>query len=95
MPRRNDGAENARRIGYVLTHYPKLSQTFIAGEIAELRTHGIDVVPFALNAPDSSDLRTPRAQQEQRRTFYVKGSGVAAMVRRSLAAPISVSNCPT
>ena len=93
MPRRNDGAENARRIGYVLTHYPKLSQTFIAGEIAELRTHGIDVVPFALNAPDSSDLRTPRAQQEQRRTFYVKGAGVAAMVRAGASVFLRSRGC--
>ena len=68
-----------RRIGYVVTHYPKLSQTFIAGEIAELGTHGIDVVPFSLNEPDASDVGTDEGADEQRRTVYIKPSGPVAI----------------
>lgn len=72
-------ATDTRRLGYVVTHYPKLSQTFVANEIRELRAHGIDVVPFSLNEPDDSDLRTDEARAEERRTVYIKSAGAAAI----------------
>jgi glycosyltransferase involved in cell wall biosynthesis len=77
-------ASAARRLGYVVTHYPKLSQTFVANEIAELRRHGIDVVPFSLNPPDDSDLRTDAACREQQRTFYIKAAGPVPMLLAGL-----------
>jgi glycosyltransferase involved in cell wall biosynthesis len=77
-------AATSRPLGYVVTHYPKLSQTFVANEIAELRRHGIDVVPFSLNAPDESDLRTDAARHEQQRTFYIKAAGPVPMLRAAL-----------
>jgi colanic acid/amylovoran biosynthesis glycosyltransferase len=36
-----------RRIGYVVHNFPKLSETFIAGEIIELRRRGVEVRIFA------------------------------------------------
>lgn len=75
-----------RRIGYIVTHYPKLAQTFVANEMAELRRHGIEVVPFSLNPPDSSDLRTDDDRSEQRRTFYIKAGGPWPMVRAGVRA---------
>lgn len=69
----------ARRLGYIVTHYPKLSQTFVANEIRELRVHDVDVVPFSLNEPDAGDLLTDEARAEQARTVYIKAAGAAAI----------------
>lgn len=40
-----------RRVGYVLNVFPKLSETFIAGELAELRRRGIEVRILSLRPP--------------------------------------------
>ena len=40
-----------RRIAYVLKIFPKLSETFIAGELAELRRSGVDVRILSLLPP--------------------------------------------
>lgn len=42
---------NLRRIAYILNIFPKLSETFIAGEIAELRKRGVEVRIFSLLPP--------------------------------------------
>jgi glycosyltransferase involved in cell wall biosynthesis len=40
-----------KRVAYVLNIFPKLSETFIAGEIAELRRRGIEVLILSLLPP--------------------------------------------
>ena len=40
-----------RRIAYVLNIFPKISETFIAGEIAELRTRGVEIRILSLLPP--------------------------------------------
>ena len=40
-----------RRVAYVLNIFPKLSETFIAGEIAELSRRGVAVRIFSLRPP--------------------------------------------
>ncbi len=40
-----------KRIAYILNIFPKLSETFIAGEIAELRKRGVEVRIFSLLPP--------------------------------------------
>src|SRR4051812_23694280 len=42
---------NPRRVVYVLNIFPKLSETFIAGEIAELRRRNVDILILSLRAP--------------------------------------------
>lgn len=55
-------------IAYVMTHYPRVTQTFIADEIAGLRSCGHTVVTVALNAPTGWDARQPDAAD----TLYLK-----------------------
>lgn len=45
-----------QRIAYVVNVFPKLSETFIAGELAELRRRGIEVLILSLRLP-TEDLR--------------------------------------
>ncbi len=40
------------RIAYVLNMFPKLSETFIAGELAELRRRGVELKVFSLRVPE-------------------------------------------
>lgn len=40
------------RVAYILNVFPKLSETFIAGELAELRRAGIDVRVLSLRRPE-------------------------------------------
>ena len=42
---------NPRRVAYILNIFPKLSETFIAGELAELRKRGVEVRIFSLLPP--------------------------------------------
>lgn len=41
-----------RRIAYVVNTFPKLSETFIIGELAELRRRGVDVRVLSLKRPE-------------------------------------------
>lgn len=74
-------------VGYVLTHYPKLAQTFIAGEIAAVERAGQPVRVFAMNAPEPSELQRDGAAQKAARTRYLKPAMLAA-VRALLAATL-------
>src|SRR6266550_4402227 len=42
---------NLRRIAYVLNIFPKLSETFVAGELAELRRRGVELRILSLLPP--------------------------------------------
>ncbi len=42
---------NLHRIAYVLNIFPKISETFIASELAELRRRGVEVLILSLNPP--------------------------------------------
>jgi hypothetical protein len=52
------------RVGYILTHYPRLAQTFIAGEIDAVERAGVHVVPFAMNMPTPSEQAAPGQPNE-------------------------------
>lgn len=82
------------RVAYVMTHYPRVALTFIAGEIDELERRGIHILPMAMNSPDKSDLVDPTAQTRSRRTLYFKaskGSIFTALARYFLLHPIAMS----
>lgn len=40
------------RVGYVLKRFPRLSETFLAAELLELRRQGADVAVFAISRPE-------------------------------------------
>jgi colanic acid/amylovoran biosynthesis glycosyltransferase len=71
------------RVGYVMTHYPRVALTFIESEIVEVQRNGIEVVPFAMNLPEAADMLAVGAEQKRARTTYLKaslGSAVGALL---------------
>ncbi|MGH1504862.1 MAG: glycosyltransferase family 4 protein [Acidimicrobiales bacterium] len=67
-----NAAEAAVRIGYVMTHYPRHSQTFLFNEVATVADGATEIVPYSLNPPDPGDVELPDELSERDRTFYVK-----------------------
>ena len=47
-----------RRVAYVMTHYPKHSQTFLIDEILSVQGDEVDIVPIALNPPEPGDVES-------------------------------------
>ena len=47
------------RIAYVVNVFPKLSETFIAGELAELRRRGVGLRVLSLRQPVESSSPAP------------------------------------
>jgi hypothetical protein len=68
------------RVGYVLTHYPRLAQTFIARKSPRSSACGVHVAPFAMNTPAPSEQRPPGAAQRMARTTYLKPQLARALV---------------
>lgn len=82
------------RVGYVLTHYPRLAQTFISDEIDGLQHLGVQVRTFVMNVPDASDRRRPAAMERIAASVYLKPQIVRALgtfVRHGLRHPIGVT----
>ena len=71
----------APAIGYVLTHHPRTTQTFIEAEIEALRRRGTTVAVFAMNEPAADQLRTDAARTERSSTSYLKAAGGRGVVR--------------
>lgn len=64
----------ALKLAYVMTHYPRVALTFIAGEIDEMERRGAEIFPIVMNAPGSSDLGSDEALERHRRSLYLKAS---------------------
>lgn len=62
------------RLAYVMTHYPRVALTFIAGEVDEVERCGGKIFPIVMNEPGSADLTTEEARERQARSFYLKKS---------------------
>jgi glycosyltransferase involved in cell wall biosynthesis len=70
---------------YVLGAFPKVSETFISGEIAELSRQGVDVRIFSLQHPRDPGPQHPDAQALLDRTTYLP-TGQTGLVRLAIAA---------
>jgi hypothetical protein len=68
----SDGGTETVRVAWLMTDYPKNSQTFNYQKIVSIEKHGVEVVPIALNPPDESDLEQPEHRRAHARTFYLK-----------------------
>lgn len=66
-------------VGYVMTHYPRNAQTFIAGEIDAVRAAGVEVACFAMNRPDAAELAVTGAAARAERTHYLKDRPLGAL----------------
>jgi colanic acid/amylovoran biosynthesis glycosyltransferase len=76
-----------------MTHYPRLAQTFIGGEIIAVERAGVIVLPFAMNLPSPNELAAPGAAGAANRTTYLKsqmGKALMALARQVLRHPIGV-----
>jgi colanic acid/amylovoran biosynthesis glycosyltransferase len=69
-----------RKIGYLATHYPSVSHSFILREILALEALGVEIEPMAINAAPEDDVLTDVDRAERRRTFYVKSQPKARIV---------------
>lgn len=81
-------------MGYVLTHYPKLAQTFIAGEIEAVERAGQPLRIFAMNAPEASEGTRPGAEAMVARTVYLKsslGAGLGVLALQSVRHPLRMA----
>lgn len=81
-------------VGYVLTHYPKLAQTFIAGEIGAVERAGQPLRILAMNAPEESERCLPGAEERVARTVYLKpslGAGLGALALQSIRHPLRMA----
>ena len=65
-------------VAYVMTHYPRVALTFIAGEIDAVERRGITIDPFAMNMPADIDLGSEESRIRRDRTTYLKASWLAA-----------------
>jgi glycosyltransferase involved in cell wall biosynthesis len=88
-----------RPVGYVLTNFPQLSETFIENEIRALRELGDDVVAFSLYEPNE-DVRGP-SRLDASRLSYRPSAPVVALhflrwfVRRPVVSLRSVGRAIT
>lgn len=57
------------RIAYIVSRFPKLSETFVYREINELRQQGASVVCFSIHRPEPEPLPTTAAHFRQETTY--------------------------
>lgn len=69
-----EAADAEFRVAYVMTHYPRVTLTYIASEIDEVERRGATILPIAMNLPAAEDLTTEESRERQRRSFYLKAS---------------------
>jgi glycosyltransferase involved in cell wall biosynthesis len=84
-----DPREARSLVAYVMTHYPKHSQTFLIDEVLAVDCEEMGVLPIALNEPSPGDVELPEERVERERTLYVKAQPkvqvarvVASLLRR-------------
>jgi colanic acid/amylovoran biosynthesis glycosyltransferase len=75
-----EAEQGAWRVAYVLTHYPRVALTFIAGEIDEMEGRGARVFPIVMNLPQAADLVTADAELRRERSLYLKAAPAAVLL---------------
>ena len=81
-------------LAYVMTHYPRVALTYIAGEIDEVQRRGGRIFPIVMNMPAPEDLTTEDARDRQRRSCYLKASPIrvaAATLGAAAGHPIKMA----
>jgi colanic acid/amylovoran biosynthesis glycosyltransferase len=93
MTRMDAASDFGAKVGYVMTHYPRVALTYIAGEIDQVERNGEQIVPIVMNLPIQEDLTTEKARERQRRSLYLKASALrvaAATISVIIAHPIKM-----
>ena len=74
---------SSTKIGYMTGEFPRVSDTFIQREVAELRDHGWQVDTFAVRRPQSSE-RVDATTEEGVRTTYLLPAKPWSLLRAHL-----------
>ena len=72
-------------IAYLTSVYARAADTFIRGEVAELRRRGFVVHTFSIRRPDAGEKVSDEIRTEQSRTDYVLDHGVWRLFYSALA----------
>ena len=59
------------RVGYLLSHYPAVSHTFVLREIYALRRLGVEVETFSIHRTPTDQLLADAGREEAVRTYAV------------------------
>jgi glycosyltransferase involved in cell wall biosynthesis len=70
----NGIANKTRKVAYIISHYPKVSHSFIRREILELERTGFEVVRIAMRGWDS-ELADPDDLAERDKTIFILRKG--------------------
>jgi len=90
----NEAAGETGAIAYVMTHYPRVALTFIAGEIDAVERRGMRIEPFAMNFPSGEDLGSDDLRARRDRATYLKASwsdALGALIGHMLSHPLKTS----
>jgi glycosyltransferase involved in cell wall biosynthesis len=74
------------RIGYLASHYPAVSHTFLLREVEALRRLGVEVETFSIHRAAASELLSAADRQAASTTFAVLPPRVADLVGAHVAA---------
>jgi len=70
------------RLAYLVSCYPKISETFVLREIRTLRTLGFDIRTASINSPDHlPNQLTTIEREEVAKTYYVKPDGIIGALK--------------
>jgi glycosyltransferase involved in cell wall biosynthesis len=67
------------QLGYIASHYPAVSHTFVSREIRALRRQGVGVHTFSIRRTPPEDLLTDADREEAARTFSVVPSSAGEL----------------
>jgi colanic acid/amylovoran biosynthesis glycosyltransferase len=76
-------------IAYLTTHYGRAGDTFIRGEVEQLRALGFTVHTFSTRAPSENELVSDAVRRERQGTEDLLGAEVLSLVRSALSLAIS------
>jgi glycosyltransferase involved in cell wall biosynthesis len=68
------------KVGYLVSHYPAASHTFIRREVEALRLQGVEIQTFSVRPPTSRELSSPRDQAEFAKTYYLLPANLKKML---------------
>jgi glycosyltransferase involved in cell wall biosynthesis len=71
------------RVGYVLKRFPRLSQTFVLNEIAELRRQGVAVTVIARHSPEPGERLPDNFPEVSVHYLDTPGADATAALRRA------------
>ncbi|NJN46636.1 MAG: glycosyltransferase family 4 protein [Candidatus Competibacteraceae bacterium] len=84
------GSNQGPTLAYLVSQYPRISETFILREVRALRDLGITIQVASVNEPDRPAERlTAIEREEHAKTYYLKRHGIVGALRANLLTLVS------